>query len=177
MKDWLSGRHLVLIGLPGAGKTSIGRLLSEATGYPFLDIDEEVERSIGKSIPEIFENDGEQVFRQYEADTSYYIVKHHPSSVISAGGGWATNKNAVAHLRSVCRIIYLRVDPVEAYRRVRGSDVTRPLLAQSNGVERMKQLYNARRAQYEELADVIVDADTSSQRELVNTIIRQISND
>ncbi len=169
--------HIALIGIPGAGKSSTGRRLSKALNRPLVDIDSELERLSGKSIAEIFTSGGERSFRALEAQVSHYIASSHLASIIATGGGWAVNTEAVAHLRSICRIIYLRVSPGAALGRMGRSIERRPLLCGPDALNRLTELYEGRRRIYEELADVVLDTETLSQEQLVNTISRHVTHE
>jgi shikimate kinase len=167
--------HIVLIGLPGSGKTTIGASIANALEAPFIDLDQEIERTYGKSISEIFATEGEQKFRTLEAEITSKIARTSDWSVVATGGGWGANRDAVAHLRSISRIIYLRVSPAEALRRMDSAISARPLLAGPTPLKRLEQLYNARRKSYEELADLIVDTEAFGHDQLVTTIVRHFS--
>jgi hypothetical protein len=106
----------VLVGLPGSGKSSVGRRLARRLGLPFVDLDVAVERRAGRSIPELFAG-GEAEFRALEAAMSAELAAL-PPLVLAPGGGWMANAAAVAPLRPVGRIIYLRVTPETAIRRM-----------------------------------------------------------
>jgi shikimate kinase len=151
-------KHVIVVGLPGAGKTSIGRGVARALGRAFIDLDVEVERMSGKSIGEIFAESGESEFRRLEAEVSR-IAAERGASVISPGGGWVGNEAATAHLRSTGRIIYLRVSPATAVRRMGQGVSKRPLFANGNPYATMHALYTRRRSLYEQCADLVVDTE------------------
>jgi len=170
-----SRTHIALIGLPGSGKTTIGLSIAQALEAPFIDIDQEIERTHQKSIRDIFAESGEQMFRELEAHMSRQIAQTSDWSVVATGGGWAINKEAVAHLRSISRIIYLRVSPAEALRRMDSGISARPLLSGPTASERLHTLYEARKWFYEEIADLEVDTEAFGQDQLVTTIVRHFS--
>jgi shikimate kinase len=122
-------------------------------------------------ILEIFSVKGEPVFRSAEVDVSRRLAQF-PLLVVASGGGWAANRPAVAHLRPISRIIYLRVSPKEALRRMGVEIAGRPLFATGHPEEVMQRLYETRRMVYEEVADIIVDADASGMDELVTMIAK-----
>lgn len=152
-----SAKHVVLIGLPGVGKTTVGRGIAERLGRDFIDLDSEIERSFGKSVDRIFKENGEAVFRAAEADASARASVLAPS-VLAPGGGWVLNPAARAHLLDCARIIYLRVTPDAAVRRMgRGID-RRPLLSSAGDpIEAMRLIYEARKPSYERYSAMTVE--------------------
>lgn len=172
-----SGRqdlHLVLIGLPGAGKTTTGRLLAKRLGWRFVDMDGEVERSFGKSVARIFEEDGELAFRAEEAAVSARLAGSNERLVIAPGGGWVVNEAARAHLQGSARIIYLRVAPEEAVRRMGRGIARRPLLASGDAVSKLHALHDRRREAYEGVTELTVETAGMSRGDVVAQIIRMI---
>lgn len=168
--------HITIIGLPGAGKTTIGRRVAKALRFRFLDIDKEIERSVGLRVSEIFATQGEKKFRELEVEASRIIAETEQPRIISTGGGWAMNESAVAHLRSISRIIYLRVSPIVAFKRVNLSKGSRPLLAGPDALTVLEHLFEKRRAAYEALADIHIDASGHSDQ-VVKSILDQIKHE
>lgn len=165
--------HVALIGLPGAGKSTIGRRLSKELRWKFIDLDAEIERSTGLRVSEIFRIWGEPKFRELEREISQLIGSSTKPRVISTGGGWAENQSAVAHLRYLCRIIYLRVSPAVAFERVQLSKGSRPLLAGPDALQVLEHLLERRSSCYEELADITIDA-VGPSKSVVKSILEQI---
>jgi shikimate kinase len=150
-------RHVVLIGLPGVGKSTVGRAVAERLNRDFIDLDGLIERSIGKSINRIFAEDGEAFFRKLEAEVSAEVAGLAPS-VISPGGGWVLNPAAVAHLLDSSRIIYLRVTPDTAIRRMGRGVGRRPLLKGADDPYlAMRGIFEARKGLYERCAAMTVE--------------------
>lgn len=166
----ITSPHLVFVGLPGSGKTVAGHHIATTFGRPFVDFDAEIERRFGKSVSKIFSENGEPTFRAAEAELSHTLAMT-PGAVLAPGGGWAANPPAVAHLRPVSRIIYLRVSPEEALARLGDAITQRPLLATGDPAAAMRSLYEARRRYYEELADQMVDTDRLERSELLTTVV------
>ena len=110
--------HVVLVGLPGSGKSTVGRAVAERVGRGFLDLDREIERREGRSISEIFAERGEHYFRQRERELTESL-RPLGSLIVAPGGGWITNSDVVALLRPPGRIIYLKVRPATALARAR----------------------------------------------------------
>ncbi len=146
----------MLVGLPGVGKSSVGRVLAERLDRRFIDLDAEIERTFHQSVARIFAIHGEPAFREAECGATRGLVGEVPS-VIAPGGGWITNAEAVAHLRCASRIIYLRVAPDEAVRRMGRGIIRRPLLARGDPIATMLALYEARKFHYESCADMTVE--------------------
>lgn len=161
--------HLVLVGLPGSGKTTVGQHIAATFGRQFIDFDAEIERQFGKSVSKIFSEEGEPVFRAAEVELSRTLAATR-GSILAPGGGWAANVPAVAHLRPVSRIIYLRVSPEGALARLRDAIDQRPLLATGDPAATMRTLYEARRRYYEEIADQVVETDPLDRHALLTTV-------
>jgi shikimate kinase len=152
-------RHLILIGLPGAGKSTVGKLLGSRLGVPFVDLDELIEGEQHATVREIFATRGEQVFRELEREAAQRLIRG-PSIVIAPGGGWAAQPGALEEARQRCFIVYLRAMPETAAARVGGTR-TRPLLAGADPAERLRELLAAREPFYV-TAEVTVSTEDRS---------------
>ena len=167
-----SAPHLILVGLPGVGKTTIGRAAARRLGRQFLDFDEEIERRAGMNVREIFRLKGEEHFRSLE----FALTKELSTSggmVLSPGGGWITQHGSVELLRSAGRIIYLRASPEAVARRLRRVE-TRPLLAGRDPVVALRELYAKRQALYE-TADVVLDTEVLARQQLIAKMVELAS--
>src|SRR3990172_378109 len=151
-------RHIVLVGLPGSGKTTVGQLVASALGAPFVDLDLAIEQRAGKSISRLFAEDGETVFRALER-AEMDMVLSAPAGVVAAGGGWAAQPGNLEAATGRALAVYLRVAPDVAARRVAPTAGSRPLLA-GDGAARVSELFAARRSSYERCeASVPADPD------------------
>ncbi|HXV18370.1 MAG TPA: shikimate kinase [Gemmatimonadaceae bacterium] len=162
--------NIILVGLPGSGKTTTGRVLARNLHWPFIDFDTEIEHREHASVSEIFIRKGEAYFRGLEQSLTKEIANR-SGMVISAGGGWITNRDSVALLRGTGRIIYLRVGPELAMGRLETARVRRPLLDVPDPIDTLKKLYEARRLLYEQ-ADLTIDTEVVDRKEVMEQIRR-----
>lgn len=150
-------RQVILAGLPGAGKSTIGRALAARLGWTFVDLDTEIVRLAGRPIDRIFAEEGEERFRDLEALATAEL-RDRERLILAPGGGWASRPATVAILRPPARLVYLRVAAAVAAERVRGADDVRPLLTGSDLPERMSALLMVRQEAYS-TADLTVNAE------------------
>jgi shikimate kinase len=141
-------RHIILVGLPGSGKTTVGRLVAAELGAAFVDVDEAIERGAGKPVPRLFAEDGESAFRRLEAEVGGEVLAGAPA-VVSAGGGFLGAEATRALARQSGLVIYLETDPLEAARRLGGA-AGRPLLEGGDTAARIASLLAAREPWYRE---------------------------
>jgi shikimate kinase len=164
--------NLYLVGLMGAGKTTVGRLLARHYGYAFHDSDHEIEARTGVRIPVIFEIEGEAGFRRREEGAIAGLTAL--SGVVLATGGGAVlspaNRDAL-HRNGV--VIYLRGTPEHLYERTR-HDRNRPLLQTGNPLARMRELYAQRDPLYREVADVVMDTGRQSVSSMMRALVDKV---
>lgn len=166
--------HLILIGLPGSGKSSIGRRVARQLGVGFVDIDEEIELVEGRSVPEIFAAETESYFRDREREVTA-TLRERPPMVVAPGGGWAVDPRTPALLRPPGRIIYLRVSPTIAIRRMGQGIGRRPLLAGPDPVGTLDALLRVRESVYA-TADLTLDTDRRTHQQIA-TMVREVAAD
>lgn len=152
----MSDRHVVLIGLPGVGKSTVGRRLATRLQVPFVDLDAAIEARDGRKVAAIFADDGEPAFRALERQAMEAALAG-PPSVIAAGGGWAVQPGAFESAAGRADTIYMLCRPELAASRV-GAAATRPLLAGNDPLTRLRALYSARHETYLK-ADLTVDSN------------------
>jgi shikimate kinase len=161
--------HLILIGLPGAGKSTVGRVLAERLGRPFLDLDDEIERREARSVAELFAERGEGYFRERERALTEELRRAPESLVLATGGGWVTNPGVVALLRPPGRIIYLEVAPERALERLGAApQAVRPLLQRPDPMAALRALSDIRGPLYEASADAVIRTDLIAVQQVAN---------
>lgn len=165
-------RHLVLVGMMGSGKTTVGRRVAARLGRPFLDSDELVEAATGRTVREIFESDGEPAFRAFERDALHAsLASDEPAVVAAAGGAVLDEANRTAMQRGG-HVVWLRSDPAVLARRVGGAD-HRPLLADDpEGV--LRSMATDRAEQYAAVATDVVDVDLLTVDEVVEQVLASL---
>ncbi len=162
-------RHVLLVGLPGAGKTTVGGMIAAELGARFVDLDELIEEEQHATVREIFAQRGESAFREIEREVASRVVNGR-AAVLAPGGGWAAQPGAMDAAMPRCLIVYLRTQPGEAARRVGGVG-TRPLLEGADPGERMRELLDAR-AEFYERSEVIVDTDNRTPAEVAREVAK-----
>jgi shikimate kinase len=167
----LRDRTIALVGLMGAGKSSIGRRLAHALGLPFVDADDEVERAAARSIPDIFEELGEAAFRDGERRVIARLLED-PPHVLATGGGAFMNPATRELIRQKAISVWLKADMEVLLRRVeRRND--RPLLRQGDPREVLERLAHERYPVYG-LADVTVESGEAAHQATVDAIIQAL---
>lgn len=157
----------VVVGPPGAGKTTIGTALAEALGVGFRDTDADIVETMGKSISDIFTDGGEAAFRAAEEEAVAVALREH-DGVLSLGGGAVLSEKS-RKLLAEHTVVFLNVGMAEGVRRT-GLSTARPLLAGVNPRAKFKELLDARLPLYREIASVEVDTDTKSPDEIVSQL-------
>lgn len=164
---------VILVGFMAAGKTSVGRRLAERTGRAFVDLDAEVERLAGRSIPEIFRRQGEAAFRELEARVTRELSFPEPA-VVAVGGGWMARPELRDRWDDAVRV-WLRVEPDEVVDRLDGQLETRPVLTGGGGSpdEVARRALADRRDDYAR-AEVHVDTSGRTVEEVAEEVLRRV---
>lgn len=163
-------QHIILTGFMGTGKSTIGRRLANRLNLIFIDTDHEIEKEEGKSIPEIFNQHGEDYFREVESELFIQLLSNENQKVISTGGGIIlSQKNRKAMLNH--QVILLEASIDEIMRRVKENE-NRPLLNQGVELkERISHLIQERKKYYSEVATIKVNTDDKKKEDIINEII------
>lgn len=159
--------NLFLVGLPGAGKSTLGRQLARRLRKPFVDADSELEKRLGVSIPTIFEIEGESGFRDREEGVIAELTIL-SNVVLSTGGGAVLRPGNRQRLRDNGTVVYLHAEPVTLWARIRHSR-NRPLLQTADPLARLADLYRQRDALYRETAAYVVESDRGELMRLVRS--------
>ena len=163
---------IALVGMPGSGKSTVGRQLSRQLGMAFVDSDTVIEQRLGMPIRDWFAQQGEEAFRDVEQSVIDELSQL-PGAVLATGGGAVlrpSNRNA---LHSRCHVFYLRSSPDELFRRLR-HDTQRPLLQVQDPLKRLRDLYRDRDPLYRRTAHFVVEAARPSVQALTGMVMMQL---
>lgn len=165
------GEHIVLVGMMGSGKSTIGRIVAQRMDRPLIDSDEVIEAATGRTVREIFATDGEAAFRALEADALRDALATDEPAVIAAAGGVVLRPdNRRLLTESNARVVWLMADPALLIERVR-SGMHRPLL-DDDPQGTLERMWDERQPLYQEVADAIVSVDGRSIGEVVEAVLR-----
>ena len=161
-----------LVGLSGAGKSTVGPLLAQRLGYDFVDLDARVEELAGEAIPDLFRTGGEPLFRRFEAAATSE-TRCLGRTVVAAGGGWMARSDLEREWEG-CTRVWLRVGPETAIHRLRSFAASgRPLLDAPDPLGSLKALLAEREAAYSK-AELTVDTDARSPVEVAKEVVRKL---
>jgi len=164
--------NLYLVGLMGAGKTTVGRLLARRLKLRFLDSDHEIERRCGVKVPVIFEIEGEAGFRSRESQAIAELTTLE-GIVLATGGGVVISSDNRRLLAVTGTVVYLCARPEDLYERVR-HDRNRPLLATPDPLARLRELYAERDPLYRAIADLVVDTGRQGVQALARDLLDKL---
>ena len=163
--------RIALIGLRGAGKSTLGRRLADSLGVPFVELDDEIERDSGIPSSEIFSLYGQQAYRRFEKRCLERIIEHHEQVVIAAGGGIVTEAPTYELLRSACYTVWIKASAEEHMQRVIAQGDMRPIAGREEAMADLRRILAERNDLYG-LADAVIDTSNkavdASQEQLQN---------
>jgi shikimate kinase len=166
-------RAISLVGMPGSGKSTVGRQVARQLGLAFVDTDHLIERRIGCSIREYFELHGEPAFRDIEAEVIAETMQADQARIVATGGGAVLREANRDVLRLHSHVFYLRTTADDLARRLR-HDTHRPLLQGGDPVQRLRHLFAERDPIYRRSAHFVIEAPRPSVHSLVNMVLMQI---
>ena len=173
LKEKLGGRNIFLIGMMGSGKSQTGPDLAKMINYAFVDTDDVIEKASKQSIADIFEKDGEKVFRDLEKQVLKEISQHH-SLVIATGGGLVTVQENWGILHQGI-VIWLDLDLKRSIKRIENDDKKRPLLNDDELSQTFSQIYEIRKPMYLE-SDLRIEVEEQSPYEVASMIANHLPN-
>ncbi len=168
--------NIALIGFMGTGKTAVGKALAEKLGRSFVELDLLIEQKVGKSIPDIFQQDGETAFRELEIEVTREVSKGR-NLVIACGGGIVLNKINIERLRKSARMVYLTASPGVILKRVANEEGQRPLLEVDNPTLAIGEMLSFRKPFYEKAADIKIDTSKLDIDAVAEQIIGKLKDD
>ena len=165
-------KNIYLVGLMGAGKTTVGRQLAKRLGRRLVDSDDEIETRTGVRIPVIFEIEGEAGFRKREAQVLQALTRE-TGLVMATGGGAVLDPYNRSSLANNGMVIYLCAQPLQLWERTRHGR-NRPLLRVADPLAKLEELYVQRDPLYREIADIVVESGSGGSHHLVKQIEREV---
>jgi len=164
---------IALIGFMATGKSKVGKRLANYLGkqYKFIDTDQLIIQEIGKKIPRIFAEEGEDKFREYETSICEKVSKLN-KVIISCGGGVILNEKNVENLKKNCYIVLLRATKEIIYKRtLKNGKETRPIIDKEESKEKIEKLLEFRKPYYKKAADIIIDTTNKNIKNIVREIV------
>ena len=168
----MSKNNIILIGMPGSGKSTLGVVLAKKIGYSFIDSDIVIQDTYKKTLEQLIEENGDTGFIKIENDVNCLISPEH--TIIATGGSAVYGSGAMKHLKEIGTVVYLRVSEMDLNERL-GSLKERGVV--SNGKTTVKEIFEDRKALYEKYADITVDLEGKTLRESVEELANCLQQD
>ncbi len=165
--------NIALIGFMGAGKTAVAKILAEKLGKELVELDSLIELRAAKTIPDIFRQDGEIAFREFEIEITREIAAGN-NQVIACGGGIVLNKINIDRLKEGAVVVYLIASPEAIQHRVDNDSTVRPLLAKGDKTSTIGEMLEFRQPFYERAADIKIDTSGMDVTAAAETIIARL---
>lgn len=166
-------KHLALVGLPGSGKSTIGRQVARQGGWLFVDADQAIEERLGCRIKDYFAQQGEAAFREVETQVLHTLLQAPRPTVIATGGGAVLRPENRTALREGSTVFYLQAAPEDIARRLRG-DTVRPLMQGVDALQRLQELLALRGPLYREVAHYVLDTQRHNPTQVARKICMQM---
>src|SRR6185312_6868315 len=163
-------RRIALIGLRGGGKSTLGPLLAEALGVPFIELDREIERRSGASLSEIFDMFGQQTFRRAEREALEEVLAKHPQFVMATSGSIVTEAATLERLLSSCFTVWLRAEPAEHMQRVMSQGDMRPMAHSPRAMADLLSILDSRKPLYAKADIAISTTDKTPDQALAELL-------
>ncbi|MCL0094565.1 shikimate kinase [Dehalococcoidales bacterium] len=167
---------IALIGFMGTGKTAVGKIVAEKLGKEFIELDLLIEQRAGKTIAEVFQQDGEIAFRELEIEVTKEVSEK-KNVVIACGGGLVLNKINIDRLSKECLIVYLTASPGVILKRISSEENERPLLKTANKALVVQELLRWRKPFYEQAADIKINTSKLDINSVAEQIIEKVKED
>ncbi|HUC36014.1 MAG TPA: shikimate kinase [Acidimicrobiales bacterium] len=169
-----TARHVLLVGMMGAGKSTVGPLVASRLGWSFVDTDQVVEHDTGKTVRELFAEGGEKLFRAEEARALAGVLALRAPTVVSVGGGAVMLPGNRTIIGSSGTVVWLRAAPRTLASRV-GDGASRPLIStEAETLEALARIESERRPLYEEVSDAVVDTDVIDAGEVAGRVVELV---
>lgn len=169
------GARVALVGLRGAGKSTLGAKLAQGLGVPFVELDAEVEREVGAPLGEVFSIYGQDAFRRFERRALERVLKAHPRAVIAVGGSLVTDPATYRLLLERCTCVWLRASPAEHMQRVMAQGDLRPFRGRAAAFDELRKLLADRESLYAR-ADAVVDTSGRPIKQSLADLRRALEN-
>ena len=162
--------RIALLGLRGAGKSTVGRELARLLEVPLVELDQRVEEAAGLSLSELFDLHGPEAFRRFEAEALERVLAEGERVVLATGGSLVTHERTFERLRATCRTVWLRAEPVEHFQRVLGQGDRRPMQARPEAMDELRAILAAREPLYAR-AELVVQTSGKTPAALAREVL------